>query len=915
GGATWIEGVVKGALEVDGTGYVNFGNPTGWPAGKSPRSLCGWGRTNTIASGYRWMAAYGSPGTSQAMFIGMLGSSMIGGGYNGDDVTVTGIWVAGEWQHVGLTYDGTTARLYANGVLVGEVAKNWTLVLNRAFLGEQVNAAGEYWDGAFDDVRLYDHVLDLTEIPGIMAGGDVELAKDPIPQDEATDVVRDVVLSWTAGKYAVTHNVYLGTVFDDVNDAGASDPRGVLAGEDQADTAFDPEGLLEYNQTYYWRVDEVNGAPDYTVFKGDVWSFTTETYAYPITSLTVEASSAQLSSPAIRTIDGSGLDAFDQHGVDLKTMWITPGGLPAWIQYTFDRVYKLDELWIWNCNSELETLMGFGAKDVAIEYSTDGENWTALENVPQFAQGTGKPTYTANTVVDFGEVMAKHVKLTINDNWGATAMVSLSEVRFFYVPVQAFGPAPANGATGVGIDATLNWRPGREATSHEVYFGTDANAVAEGAVTAETVTGHSYTPPAMDLATPYYWRVDEVGNSGTHEGDLWTYTTQEFLVVDDFESYNDDIDAETTIWHAWVDGVTDLASGSQVGYTDPPFAEKTIVRSGGQSMPLQYDNTTFAFSEAKLAFDPPQDWTASGIKTLAIYFAGSAGNGGQLYLKINSTKVVYDGDQADLARFGWQAWNLDLSTVGNVSSVRSLTIGIEGAGTTGILYIDDIRLYPKAPEYITPAMPATTNLVGYYTLDEGSGTKVNDSSGRGHHGTITGTVEWITGMAGSAIVLGGDGDWIDLGNPADWPAGAEPRSMCAWARTDDVLAVWHWIAAYGTGATNQAMFIGLNGTTLYGGGYGNDISVDGLWDVGVWHHIALTYDGTTARLYADGIEVVSAAKTWNLVRNQARIGQQVNTAGEFWNGAVDDVRIYSQTLSPAEVAALAGQTTPRHIPF
>jgi len=915
GNGTWIEGMVKGGLEVTGNGRVDFGNPTGWPAGKSLRSLCGWGRTNSVASGYRWMAAYGTAGTSQAMFIGMNGSSLIGGGYNGDDVTVTGVWQVGEWLHVALTYDGATARVYANGVEVGSAAKNWTLVLNRAFLGEQVNAAGEYWNGAFDDVRIYDHVLEPAELPGIMAGGGVELAKDPIPADQTTDVIRDVVLGWTAGKYAATHDVYFGTVFEDVNEASVSDPRGVLASQGQADAAFDPEGLLEYGQTYYWRVDEVNGAPDHTVFKGDVWSLTSETYAYPITAVTATASASQVTSPAIRTIDGSGLDELDQHGTDLKTMWVTPGGLPAWIEYTFDKAYKLHELWVWNSNSDLEVFMGFGAKDVAIEYSADGETWTWLENVPEFTQGTGKPTYTAGTIVDFGEVMAKYVRLTVNATWGATGIAGLSEVRFFYVPAQAFGPDPADGATGVDVETVLDWRPGREATSHMVYFSTDANAVAEGTVAPTTAADHGYTPAAMDLATAYYWRVDEVGDSGTYAGDVWTYTSQEFLVVDDFEAYNDDIEAETTIWHAWIDGVTDKASGSQVGYTDAPFAEKVIIHGGRQSMPLQYDNTLHAFSEATRSLDPAQNWAARGVKSLAVYFYGASGNGGQLYLKINNTKLVYDGDQGDLARIGWQAWNIDLSTVGNVSSVRSLTIGIEGSGAAGILYIDDIRLYPKAPEYIVPAQPESTNLVGHYTFDEGSGTKANDSSPKGHNGTIVGTVQWTTGKVNGAIVLGGDGDWVDLGNPPDWPAGLEPRSMCAWARTDDVLATWHWIVAYGSPVTSQAMFIGLNGTALYGGGYGNDLSIDGLWEVGVWHHIALTYDGVTARLYADGVEVVSAAKTWNLVRNQARIGQQVNTADEFWNGAVDDVRIYSQTLSPGEVASLAGQTKPRHKPF
>jgi len=88
------------------------------------------------------------------------------------------------------------------------------------------------------------------------------------------------------------------------------------------------------------------------------------------------------------------------------------------------------------------------------------------------------------------------------------------------------------------------------------------------------------------------------------------------------------------------------------------------------------------------------------------------------------------------------------------------------------------------------------------------------------------------------------------------------------------------------------MFIGINGDDLYGGGYGDNVSLNDFWRVGVWHHICLTYDGTTAILYADGVQAASQAKTWDLALNRAHVGRQVNNAAEFWNGSVDDVRIY-----------------------
>ena len=174
---------------------------------------------------------------------------------------------------------------------------------------------------------------------------------------------------------------------------------------------------------------------------------------------------------------------------------------------------------------------------------------------------------------------------------------------------------------------------------------------------------------------------------------------------------------------------------------------------------------------------------------------------------------------------------------------------------------------------------------------------------------------YVNGAEGQALRCDGVDDYIDLGNPADWPAGAAPRTMSLWAKTNALDLGFACAAAYGTGSGGQAMFIGISGAGVFGGGYGDDVSVPNFWAMDEWRHVALTYDGTMARLYADGIEVVAAAKTWNLVLNRAHIGQQVNDLFEFWNGAVDEVRIYRDALSADEVAWLAGRTAPMHKPF
>jgi hypothetical protein len=262
---------------------------------------------------------------------------------------------------------------------------------------------------------------------------------------------------------------------------------------------------------------------------------------------------------------------------------VSAGVPPNWIQYQFDKIYKLYDLKVWNSNQLIESFLGFGAKDVKVEYSTDGATWTAFANVPQFAKAPGAAGYAANTTVSFGGVMAKYVKLTINSSWGGLPTTGLSEVRFSYVPVQARAPQPPTGATGQGITTTLSWRPGREAGSHKVFFGTDQAAVTNGTATALTVTDHNFSPASLLFATTYYWRVDEV-NTVTYPGDVWSFTTQEFAVVDDFESYTDE--EGNRIYETWIDGETNK-TGSQVGYPQSPFAEQTVVHGGKQSMPME----------------------------------------------------------------------------------------------------------------------------------------------------------------------------------------------------------------------------------------------------------------------------------------------------------------------------------------
>jgi hypothetical protein len=607
----------------------------------------------------------------------------------------------GETHHYAIVYDGaSTIDYYLDGVAIfrstngspQQITKwvSWGNIRHVSVNGGR-QLVGQYDAVAFSTFEgTFDPAADFL-LPG--GPGSVALAFDPQPAADAVDVLRNVVLSWSAGQFAATHDVYLGTSFADVNDATRGNPMGALVEQGQEDTTLNV-GRLEFGQTYYWRVDEVNAAPDNTIYKGDVWSFTVEPYAYPLKVKAATASNAQPNMGPENTINGSGLNADGQHGTELTTMWMTTGAKPAWIQYEFDKVYLLNGLQVWNSNQQIEAFLGFGAKTVTIEYSTDGQTWTALENVPEFAKASGTTTYAANTTVDMAGVMAKFVRLTIEASWGGMPQTGLSEVQFYYVPLAAREPQPQSGEAHVLPYATLSWRAGRQAASHQVYFGTDA-----GNLSLVATADDPSFEPEMNLAQTYFWKVVEVNAAEAvpeWESDVWSFSTAAALVVDGFESYTNDMDAGKAIFQTWTDGYNVATNGSIVGHGEAPFAERTIVRTGMQSMPFSYDNSGGAtISEATRTFDDAQDWTAYGSQILSIAFYGAADNAGTLYLKINNTKVPYSGEAANLQKAEWQQWTIDLASTGaSLKNVTKLVIGVEGAGAAGTLFFDDIELSP-----------------------------------------------------------------------------------------------------------------------------------------------------------------------------------------------------------------------------
>jgi len=262
------------------------------------------------------------------------------------------------------------------------------------------------------------------------------------------------------------------------------------------------------------------------------------------------------------------------------------------------------------------------------------------------------------------------------------------------------------------------WTAAETAASHELYFGTDPDAVNNATTASPQYIGpralgaESYDPGGLAWDRSYAWRVDAVYPDKTVKGLVWTFATADFIIVDDFESY-DDIDplpgepGINRIFDKWLDGFGTTTNGALVGNDLPPYAEQTIVHGGAQSMPYRYDNN-LRTSEATLTLAHsagsgqayPRDWTAEGVTTLSLWFRGASANSAErMFVALNGTAVVYHDDASATQATGWTEWVVDLQAFAGVdlTSVNTITIGIgtkgsPAAGGSGQMYFDDIRL-------------------------------------------------------------------------------------------------------------------------------------------------------------------------------------------------------------------------------
>jgi hypothetical protein len=824
---------------------------------------------------------------------------------------------------------------------------------------------------------------------------------DPNPADEAVDVLPDASLAWKPGQGAIMYHVYFGESFDDVDNGTTDTDKGIITATSHATAG------LRAETAYYWRIDQFNGT---TWQKGDVWSYTTIAAG---TGRIIRQWWTGIGGTAIGDLTGNAnypnnptgwefVDIFegpvgwaDNYGSRLRG-WLFP---PATGNYTFwIATDDAGQLWLSTdadpANKVLiASVSGWvGSRDFDNNSGQGGTN----QKSAAISLQAGKVYYIEAMMKEGGG----------GDNiavaWQGGPITTRQVITADYVgptgslPLKAYGPTPANGATDVVQTVTLSWSAGEKAAQHDVFFGTDRTAVANATTATagiyrgrQALAATTYVPTESPLAwdTTYYWRIDEINTAdpeGPWKGNVWSFTTANYILVEDFERYNDLCDR---IFYTWTDGwgysadptcaVTAYGgngTGSTVGNLNAPFAEQGIVHGGGQSMPFEYDNSGAAgkarYSEAQRQWTSPQDWSQNNVKALALWFHGVPANAPEtLYVAVEDSggqvKVANHPDPEAIQAGAWQEWNIDLTQFAgvNLKAVKKLYIGLGNraspkAGGTGKLYIDDIRVYPArcvpslakpaldlsgncivdyadveiiadrwldSSFVITPVNPGTAGLIAHYPLNGNA----NDVAG-GHSGTLNGNPQWVTGHLDGALKFGGSGDYVQVAYSPD--LALNEFTMSAWVKvaadpgvfgilgtrsggeyTFDLKVMGNYVhgdIGTGTAWINTAIDIGSGdtGTTRQGG----DLVVYR------WYMVAYVIDNANqeVRLYLDGDLKRTIGITGTPLLMQSGETMRIGDTGysEWMNGLIDEVRIYNRALPSAEIAWLAGLTSPFSIP-
>ncbi len=551
-------------------------------------------------------------------------------------------------------------------------------------------------------------------------------ASEPEPLDGAVDVPVDTTLSWTSGNKVQAsdgHVVYVGTDRAAVEEAEWLNQSGVDVYV--ADDAAVGLAGLDYNTSYFWRVDEVNGEQ---TWKGPVWSFTTRM------ELQGNSFSDDFSighDYLAEGVDGTPWDGLIEEGkydkirqlqatggkLYLKSKntrwdapWIYPGPfLYSIVESDFKVTVRVTSYQSVNYNGG-----GLMVRAAEPGIAGNGENWVSMDYFPLFGCGNFARMADNNVRTEvchnsLGGSLASYMQIEKmgsffymryshdGQNWEELACSPIQRADLMDIPLQVgiFQASytntecsmsfddyelsvysnqsarifyPEDGQSGVAHTVSLSWGPGAGAQYHDVYFSDDHD---------EALTADNTQSPGSGA---YQGRQDvtelEYEVTGLQDGRTYYWRVDEvigdqivkgdvwsFVARDrSLESFND-YASSTELNEVWIPGGSAVVTLST-----------EMTHSGAGALRMDYDNGgSDVFAQVRCEFETPQDWFSSdqSYRSICVYFKGDPGNGGDRFYAVfrdgdwgtEAAVVPYDGDPENLRTSQWNRWDIDLSRI------------------------------------------------------------------------------------------------------------------------------------------------------------------------------------------------------------------------------------------------------------